>query len=117
MYVAGGRGGKGREVGELNRLIGAERLSQSQAKTKKPKSKCPKNKEKKTSAKPKKQPNGKQTEKSNNKQQSNNNNTRRSLKLKKKGSEGRVEKGARERAKGRCDFCLFLFNFLTIFSS
>lgn len=26
-------------------------------------------------------------------------------------------KGEGERAKGRCDFCLFLFNFLTIFSS
>lgn len=81
------QGGGGRErnwsraVRELNRLIGAGRVSQSQAKTKKPKSK---NTKKNTSAKPKKQPNGKQTENSKNKQQNKknkknyNNNTRRS---------------------------------------
>lgn len=46
MLQGGGEGGRG-ERAELNRLIGAERLSQSQAKTKKPKSKCPKKRKKK----------------------------------------------------------------------
>lgn len=98
----GGAGG-GREKNwpragrELNRLIGAERVSQSQAKTKKPKSKNPK---KKTQVRNQR---SNQTESKQRITTTNNKATRRrrttitttrdDLKLKEKGREGSVEKG------------------------
>lgn len=105
-----GEGEERGEVAELNRLIGAERLSQSQAKTKKPKSKCPKNKEKKKQVRNQR---SNQTESKQKRATTNNRATTTTIAdLSSWGRKGEQAKGKKEKGKGLRGVAIFAYFYL-----